>query len=166
MNGVIWRAAGDCGAPLQDLPQARGGAQPASGQAEATKPSSSFEGQPKADERAKGKGEEDRVSRTHTGHAQNLLPIAEHPLPTLRGVQPAQWSTGGSAGLVVADVSFEWIRQVGPEKRRRALILNNLGFRGEWNRTGELLQRGDPPRSLCGIELVRIKLIGRKQRLP
>ena len=64
---------------------------------------------------------------------KNPRPVADHPVPALRRIQPAQRLPGGAVGLAEARVRSSRKSQIRPERRMRDLIVDQFAFKGKGN---------------------------------
>src|SRR5438128_12088354 len=103
------------------------------------------------------------VGWLHAGDPEDFDPTFQHPIPTLRSVEPAQRRTAGAAGLVVARVTFSRIGQVRSEGWIYPLILHELGFGGEGKARGKIAQARDIEGNSRGVELSGIKPVAGKE---
>ena len=144
--------------------QPRRAAQAAAGNAEAADLLRRFIREPEPDERAERKREEDAITRSHVGRAENSGPTLDHPAPAFRRVEPAEGRAGGAAGLMEARVAFERKRQVGAKRRSGALVCGDFLLRRERKLFGEFLEARDSGGHACPRKFFGIKRIGRDQR--
>jgi hypothetical protein len=147
------------GLVVQQEAQAGGAAHAAGGQAQAAEPARPVEGRPEAQERPEGEGEAQPVGGRHPGQAENLPPAAEHPVPALGGVQPAQRPAGGAGRLAQSGVALDRVGEDRAVGRVAFLVFEQLGLGGEGQAGqvgggADVLGGGAGVPELAGVEAV------------
>src|SRR5206468_4419950 len=113
---------------------------------------------------AEAEGEKEPVASGDIRRAQDDLPVAQHPFPAFRRVEPTQRRAPSAAGLVASRVAIQGKSKIGSVRRRRRLIGGQLGFGREWAITKKILPAGSLGRDpRCSISIFGgVKGVGRK----
>ena len=141
-------------------PRERVGA--AAGNGQRAQRAGALEARPEADEEPEREREIDAVAGPEPRAREDEAPAVRPPLPRGLRVQPPQRRSRRPGRLMHAHVALERIGQVRAERWMRPLVLDQFGFGGKREAGTEILHARHIERDPRGLELPRIKSIGRK----
>src|SRR5262249_16349975 len=120
---------------------------------------------PEPQKRTERERKENAVVTANTGHLIDPRPTRDHPVPTLRSIQPAHRFAGGAAGLMKAAVLLHRVREVGPKRWIRGLIVDQLRLEGKRDAATKFKQALGGLVHTCLAQLRGIEAVG-GQELP
>ena len=90
-------------------------------------------------------------------------PVADHPVPALRGIEPAHRMASGAAGLAEPCVAHQRVGEVRAVRRMGALIFDQFALESEGGAVGEFSVR---PEDVALIFVERVDGVPIAREIP